>query len=96
MRYETEYKPKAIIAPYENVQRVLDAKDMTLKTLAYKVGTYPAQFRNWRLGISNPTINLLIRVANALEINLTDLLDETYANEVKYNQATYKESKYGA
>lgn len=88
-RYETEYKPKEVVAPFVNLLNILKEKNVSLNTLAYHVGTYPEQFRRWRMG-SNPTFGLLLRVANVLEVNITELLDKSYVDDVKYNQEKFK------
>jgi len=56
------------------IRVVLAEKDMTNKQLAELVGKDPAVVSKWVTNTTQPNVETLIQIANALELSVDDLL----------------------
>lgn len=56
------------------IRVVLAEKDMTNKQLAELVGKDPAVVSKWVTNTTQPNVETLIQIANALEVSVDDLL----------------------
>ena len=61
------------------IREVREAKQMSQRKLAAACGFSPASVCLWERGIYYPSLENLIKVAEVLEVRLTDLIEETPA-----------------
>lgn len=61
------------------IRRLRTARSWTLDELATRSGLSPRRLIQIEQGQANPSISTLLRLANALEVNLTELLGDTEA-----------------
>ena len=59
-----------------NIRRIRLEKNMTQKQLAEKCGMYESQIRRYELGKANPKIETLQKIAQALDVPITELKDD--------------------
>ena len=59
---------------FDNIKRITDAKNISIRTLEAEAGLANGTVGKWRT--SNPTIDNLMAVAKVLGVALTELLKE--------------------
>jgi len=59
---------------FDNIKRITDAKNISIRTLETEAGLANGTVGKWRT--SNPTIDNLMAVAKVLGVALTELLKE--------------------
>lgn len=59
---------------FDNIKRITDAKNISIRTLETEAGLANGTVGKWRT--SNPTIDNLVAVAKVLGVALTELLKE--------------------
>ncbi len=59
----------------KNIRRLRKEKKLTVSEVAYRSGVEPQNFRKYELGRQEMRISMLFRVAEALEVKTSDLLD---------------------
>ena len=59
---------------FDNIKRITDAKNISIRTLETEAGLANGTIGKWRT--SNPTIDNLMAVAKVLGVALTELLKE--------------------
>lgn len=83
--YSTRFNARSRLADFNTLEKILHERNITYVQLANGVGTYKQLLDRWRKG-SNVSFTLLIRIANYLDINVCELLDKEWCDELKYNQ----------
>ena len=66
---------------YENYASIRDAKGMTNYRVAKEAGISQAILSNWKTNNSTPDVHTLIKVAKALQVNPSELLDNVEIEE---------------
>ena len=81
----------------ENLKRLREQQNMSLGQLAEKAGLSKVMLGNLERGGSNPTINNIWKIANALGVPYTALLDSTGAGAsvLRQNELTMQDSEDG-
>lgn len=60
----------------ENIRKIRKAKKMTMKELGEKIGVSEQAIGNYERGDREPTIDVLIKISDALEVSLFDILGD--------------------
>lgn len=81
--YNTEYMERKLI---NRIRVVLAEKDMTNKQLAELVGKDPAVVSKWVTNKTQPNVETLIQIANALEVSVDELLRTDNTNRSDANR----------
>lgn len=60
----------------DKIKRIRESKNISLRKLAFKSQVSPSYLCYLENGLSkNPSIDVVIKIAQALEVDVTDLLD---------------------
>lgn len=59
----------------ENIRRLRNKKEYTQKQLAEKCEMYESQIRKYELGKANPKLSTIQKIAAALEVSLSELIN---------------------
>ncbi len=57
----------------KNIGKYREAKGMSQKELAKKLGVVPSRISNWETGANCPTIDILFEVCEILEVSVNDI-----------------------
>ena len=60
----------------ENIRRIRKEKGYTQKQLAEKCEMYESQIRKYELGKANPKIETIQKIANSLDVDLAELVND--------------------
>lgn len=60
----------------ENIRKIRKSKKMTMKELGEKIGVSEQAIGNYERGDREPTIDVLIKISDALEVSLFDILGD--------------------
>lgn len=63
----------------ENIKRIRKEKGLTQKKLGQLSGINEVQLRQYELGKSNPKIETILKISNALNVNIAELIPEAFA-----------------
>ena len=69
----------------ERIKRIRESKGMSQKDLASKCGIIYQTIGKYERGVLNPKITTIIDIANALEVQVDDILDLKSARNLKRN-----------
>lgn len=72
------------MATGETIRQLRKEKGYTQKQLAEKCDMYESQIRKYELGNANPKLETIRKIAAALDVHISDLVDD-------WNAFTYKE-----
>lgn len=79
----------------EKIRKIRKAKDLTLDQLAEKLGSSSGTLSHIEKGSRNPSLDMLTKIAEALEVPVSDLVDGDTQAENMYmeeiDKATYSE-----
>ena len=73
------------------IKEYREAKGMTQKVLAEKMGIYQPLVTKYEKGTKNPKLEQLKKIANVLECSYLDLIDD---DEIEHHVITYVKSKW--
>ncbi len=63
---------------YKTYAKLRDAKNLSDYAVAKKTGIGATTISNWKTGRSTPKIDKLIKIADVLEVDVTELIDELH------------------
>ena len=67
----------------ENIKRIRNERGFTQKELSKKIGTTQQNLAQYENGKRNPKIETIYKIADALEVDISELLDFFFANKKK-------------
>ncbi|WP_271768762.1 helix-turn-helix domain-containing protein [Aquimarina algiphila] len=59
----------------KKIRDIRKTKKLTVAEVAYRAGVEPQNFRKYELGKQEMRISMLMRIAEALELKMKDLID---------------------
>ena len=74
---------KSIMAKLNRIRVVLAERDLNNKWLSDKLGKDPATVSKWVTNTTQPSLEALIAIANALEVPVQELVRQEEFNQVK-------------
>lgn len=57
----------------KNISKYREKKEMSQKELAQRLGVVPSRISNWETGANCPTIDILFKVCDVLDVSINDI-----------------------